>query len=171
MAVSSRFSPSDAFLNDARKRMVESQLRPSKVSDSRILEAMRNLPRERFLPSDLGALAYSDQNVALGKNRMLLQPVILARLEIQLALKREREETRRLAQDLEVRNRFIKATFGRYLSEEVVSAILDSPQGTSDFPGDFSPDGTVLALSRLTLAPRENWLEVPIRAGERLGVP
>jgi eukaryotic-like serine/threonine-protein kinase len=35
--------------------------------------------------------------------------------------------------------------------------ILDSPQGTSDFPGDFSPDGTVLALSRLTLAPRENW--------------
>ena len=80
MAISSRFSPSDAFLNDARKRMVESQLRPSKVSDSRILEAMRNLPRERFLPSDLGALAYSDQNVALGKNRTLLQPVILARL-------------------------------------------------------------------------------------------
>ena len=85
MAVSSRFSPSGAFLNDARKRMVESQLRPSKVSDPRILEAMRNLPRERFLPSDLGALAYSDQNVALGKNRMLLQPVILARL-VQAAL-------------------------------------------------------------------------------------
>jgi class 3 adenylate cyclase len=56
-------------------------------------------------------------------------PVVMARLEAQLALKRERDRTRRLAQDLEVRNRFIQATFGRYLSEEVVGALLDSPEG------------------------------------------
>ena len=41
----------------------------------------------------------------------------------------ERDETRRLAQDLEVRNRFIQATFGRYLSEEVVGACSSSPEG------------------------------------------
>ena len=40
----------DAFLTDARKRMVDSQIRPNKVSDARILEAMRRLPRERPHP-------------------------------------------------------------------------------------------------------------------------
>jgi len=104
------------------------------------LDVLRSL-RQRFSPSDLPVIMATARNSAreviealeLGANDYVTKPfdfpVILARLEIQLALKREREETRRLAQDLEVRNRFIKATFGRYLSEEVVSAILDSPQG------------------------------------------
>jgi class 3 adenylate cyclase len=104
------------------------------------LDVLRSL-RQRFTPADLPVIMATARNSAreviealeLGANDYVVKPfdfpVILARLEIQLALKREREETRRLAQDLEVRNRFIKATFGRYLSEEVVSAILDSPQG------------------------------------------
>jgi protein-L-isoaspartate(D-aspartate) O-methyltransferase len=67
-------------MNDARNRMVDSQLRPNKVSDPRILDAMRTLPRERFLPAALQALAYADQNVPLGGGRMLLQPMALAKL-------------------------------------------------------------------------------------------
>lgn len=70
----------DAFLNDARNRMVDSQIRPNRVSDPRILEAMRQLPRERFLPAGLLTLAYADQNVPLGGGRVLLQPMVLARL-------------------------------------------------------------------------------------------
>ncbi len=70
----------DDFLSDARKRMVDSQLRPNRVSDPRILEAMRHLPRERFLPADLADQAYADQNVALGMGRVLLQPMLLARM-------------------------------------------------------------------------------------------
>ncbi len=70
----------DAFLNDARARMVDSQIRPNKVTDPGILEAMRQLPRERFLPASLAARAYSDQNVNLGGGRVLLQPMVLARL-------------------------------------------------------------------------------------------
>jgi protein-L-isoaspartate(D-aspartate) O-methyltransferase len=60
--------------------MVDSQIRPNRVSDPRILTAMRTLPRERFLPEALRALAYSDQNVPLGGGRVLLQPMALARL-------------------------------------------------------------------------------------------
>ena len=52
-------------------------------------------------------------------------PVVLARVENQLSLKRAMEEINRLANELEKRNRFIKHTFGRYLSEEVV----DKPPG------------------------------------------
>jgi adenylate cyclase len=56
-------------------------------------------------------------------------PVVLARVETQLSLKRANVEIRRLAQELERRNQFIQKTFGRYLSEEVVSQLLDTPGG------------------------------------------
>jgi protein-L-isoaspartate(D-aspartate) O-methyltransferase len=75
----------DDFMNDARKRMVDSQIRPNRVSDPALLAALRRLPRERFLPIALLALAYSDQTVKLGSGRVLLQPMVLARL-LQAAL-------------------------------------------------------------------------------------
>ena len=63
-----------------RSNMVDCQLRPNKVSDSRVLGAMRALPRERFLPPALAALAYADQNVTLPDGRCLIAPMVLARL-------------------------------------------------------------------------------------------
>ena len=69
---------------DARNRMVDSQLRPNKVTDPRITGAMRRLPRERFLPPNLRHLAYVDEDVPLGNGRVLMEPMVLARL-IQLA--------------------------------------------------------------------------------------
>src|SRR6185312_12165129 len=80
MAPSTAKVPHDTFLTDARNRMVDSQIRPNRVSDTRILDAMRTLPRERFLPESQLALAYADQNVPLGGGRVLLQPLALARL-------------------------------------------------------------------------------------------
>jgi len=70
--------------DDARSRMVDSQIRPNKVSDPRILTAMRWLPREQFLPPDLRVRAYLDEDVPLGGGRVLMEPLVLARL-IQLA--------------------------------------------------------------------------------------
>ena len=80
MAPSSPDFATDAFLTDARNRMVDSQLRPNKVSDPRILEAMRHLPRERFVPPGLAALAYADQTVGPHDGCVMLQPMALARL-------------------------------------------------------------------------------------------
>jgi class 3 adenylate cyclase len=56
-------------------------------------------------------------------------PVVLARAQTQLALKRAMEEIQRLATQLDRHNRFIRDTFGRYLSDEVVANLLDSPEG------------------------------------------
>lgn len=56
-------------------------------------------------------------------------PVVLARVENQLSLRRAMEEIKRLANELEKRNRFIKHTFGRYLSEEIVDRLLETPEG------------------------------------------
>lgn len=72
-------SQSDLFA-DARKCMVDSQVRPNRVQDPRILAALRRLPRERFLPSGVQALAYSDEDVPLGNGRFMMEPMVFAKL-------------------------------------------------------------------------------------------
>ncbi|MBU2583299.1 MAG: protein-L-isoaspartate O-methyltransferase [Alphaproteobacteria bacterium] len=73
-----------------RLNMVESQVRPSDVTDRRIMRAMLEVPRERFVPTALKPLAYMDRQIGLtksateGEPRGLLEPRVLAKL-IQLA--------------------------------------------------------------------------------------
>jgi protein-L-isoaspartate(D-aspartate) O-methyltransferase len=69
---------------DARRRMVDGQLRPNRVTDPRLLDAMRTLPREAFLPPALRSRAYLDEDVPLPGGRALLEPMVLARM-LQLA--------------------------------------------------------------------------------------
>lgn len=68
----------------ARLKMVDNQLRTSAVSDHRVLAAMGQVARERFVPEDRQALAYADVTHALGGGRFLGAPAPFARL-IQLA--------------------------------------------------------------------------------------
>jgi protein-L-isoaspartate(D-aspartate) O-methyltransferase len=68
------------YFADARNCMVDSQIRPNRVADPRILSAMRRLPRERFLPASVSSLAYADEDVPLGNGRFMLEPMVLARL-------------------------------------------------------------------------------------------
>ncbi len=71
-----------------RLNMVESQVLTSDVTDRRILRAMRELPRERFVPAPMTALAYMDEAVPVtpagAERRWLLAPRVLAKL-LQLA--------------------------------------------------------------------------------------
>ena len=64
----------------ARLNMVESQIRPNKVTDPRLIDAFETLPRERFVPEPLRGIAYVDEDVALGGNRYVMEPRVLARL-------------------------------------------------------------------------------------------
>jgi protein-L-isoaspartate(D-aspartate) O-methyltransferase len=48
-----------------RKNMVESQVRPSDVTDRRIARAMLELPREEFVPKQVRSLAYMDSQIPL----------------------------------------------------------------------------------------------------------
>jgi protein-L-isoaspartate(D-aspartate) O-methyltransferase len=82
-------TPAEHFA-DARNCMVDSQIRPNRVTDPRILAAMRRLPRERFLPTTLASLAYADEDVPLGNGRFMLEPMVLARL-LQAANLRDNE--------------------------------------------------------------------------------
>ena len=69
-----------------RKNMVESQVRPSDITDRRIMRALQALPREAFAPDDTRSIAYMDQDLPVGlagtgaRRRALLSPRVLARL-------------------------------------------------------------------------------------------
>lgn len=69
----------------ARQFMVDSQLRPTKVTHPLVLEAMRHIPREAFLKPASFSLAYADQDVDLGHGRSLMAPLAFARLAQALA--------------------------------------------------------------------------------------
>lgn len=58
-----------------RRAMVESQLRPSDVSDPVVIGAMAVTPREDFVPDERRAIAYMDRAVPLGGGRYLNPPL------------------------------------------------------------------------------------------------
>lgn len=69
--------------------MVESQLRTNKVTDKPLLDAMRKIPRESFVPRHLQGFAYVDEDIPLGKGRWLREPIIIARLIQAAEVKRD----------------------------------------------------------------------------------
>jgi protein-L-isoaspartate(D-aspartate) O-methyltransferase len=75
----------------ARRMMVDSQVRTSDVTDLRIIAAMLELPRERFVPDTSAELAYLDLDAPAatgGKQvRHLLKPMVLAKMVQAAAVK------------------------------------------------------------------------------------
>jgi protein-L-isoaspartate(D-aspartate) O-methyltransferase len=64
----------------ARAHMIESQLRPNKVMDGRVLGAFAEIRREFFVPEHLRAVAYIDADLPIGGGRYLMEPMVVARL-------------------------------------------------------------------------------------------
>jgi protein-L-isoaspartate(D-aspartate) O-methyltransferase len=68
----------------ARQKMVDGQVRPSDVTDLRILDAMLAVPRELFVPENRRALAYLDLDLDVSEagtpKRFLIKPAVLARM-------------------------------------------------------------------------------------------
>lgn len=64
----------------ARLTMVENQLRPNRVVEPRLLEAMGAVPRELFVPAAMRGVAYADEDIPLGGGRFLVEPLALGKL-------------------------------------------------------------------------------------------
>ncbi len=102
------------------------------------LEVLEEL-RQRYAPSELPVIMATakDQSedivlaLKLGANDYVTKPldfpVVLARVQTQLSLKRAMQEIQTLAGQLEQRNRFIRDTFGQYVADEIVAKLLESP--------------------------------------------
>lgn len=64
----------------ARNLMVEAQLRTNRVTHDGLLEAMRTVPRELFVPKSKRDFAYVDEDIELEPGRFLMEPMVLGRL-------------------------------------------------------------------------------------------
>jgi protein-L-isoaspartate(D-aspartate) O-methyltransferase len=68
----------------ARQNMVDCQVRPSDVTDLRLIDAMLAVPREQFVPDSKRAIAYLDMDIDVAgagqAKRCLIQPAVLARM-------------------------------------------------------------------------------------------
>lgn len=64
----------------ARINMVDGQLRPNRVSEPGLIQAMNEIPREAFVPAGRREIAYLDEEQPLPGGRWLLEPMILAQM-------------------------------------------------------------------------------------------
>ncbi len=108
----------------ARLAMVNSQIRPSDVTDHRIQDAMAEIPRELFVPKGQLAKAYADTEIELGEGRTATRPVHLAKL-IQAAGVRAGDVVLDLA-------------FGRGYSTAVLSRLAETVIGLEQTGSGFS---------------------------------
>jgi protein-L-isoaspartate(D-aspartate) O-methyltransferase len=76
-------SPMSGF-STARQKMVDGQVRPSDVTDFRIIDAMLAVPREAFVPQNQRALAYLDLDLDVSEGgaakRFLIKPAVTAKM-------------------------------------------------------------------------------------------
>ncbi len=64
----------------ARQQMVAQQIRGWDVFDTRILEAMSEVPRERFVPPAFASLAFAETQIPLGHDQYMMTPSVEGRL-------------------------------------------------------------------------------------------
>ena len=69
-----------ADMERLRQMMVERQIMRRGVGDPRLWDAMRQVPRERFIPEELRSLAYEDRPLPVEAGQTISQPYIVARM-------------------------------------------------------------------------------------------
>ena len=70
----------------AREQMVEQQVRAWDVLDARVLETLRKVPREAFVPQQHRFLAFADVEIPLPCGQHMLRPSVVGRLLQAVAL-------------------------------------------------------------------------------------
>ena len=63
---------------EARRRMLERDLKDRDITDARVLAAMAAVPRHRFVPKELESQAYDDNPLPIGHGATISQPYIVA---------------------------------------------------------------------------------------------
>lgn len=77
MSQNGNLSSSESFTAE-RDTMVERQLRQRGIHDERVLEAMRSVPRHKFVSQDDWPNAYADHPVMIAEQQTTSQPYIIA---------------------------------------------------------------------------------------------
>lgn len=76
-------------MNFRRQRiaMIETQIKARGIDDPRVIEAMRAVPRHRFVPAKLRLFSYEDRPLAIGSGQTISQPFMVALMTQMLRLR------------------------------------------------------------------------------------
>jgi protein-L-isoaspartate(D-aspartate) O-methyltransferase len=125
------------MLTDAREQMVEQQVRAWDVLDDRILDVLRAVPREQFVPKAWRELAYADCEIPLPCGKRMLRPMIVGRI-LQALQVREGEQVLEVGTGSGYMSACLAALGGRVRSLELHAPIaalaranLQTPQHRS----------------------------------------
>ena len=130
----------------ARRLMVDCQLRTFDVNDVAVLDAFDAVPRERFVPPGREDFAYIDQALRLGAERVMPAPMLLARLVQALAV--------------EPGTRVLDAAAGYGYGSAILSRL-----GAEGVALESDPALAAAARERLVECPGIAVVEGPIEAG------
>jgi len=75
-------------MEQARFNMIEQQIRPCEVLEGRILDLLKLVRRENFVPEGMGEMAFTDMEIPLGEGEFMWQPKLEARALQELHLTR-----------------------------------------------------------------------------------
>ena len=64
----------------ARQQMIEQQVRAWDVFDVNVLDGLREVPRELFVPEGFAKLAFADAEIPIGHGQMMMTPTIEGRV-------------------------------------------------------------------------------------------
>jgi protein-L-isoaspartate(D-aspartate) O-methyltransferase len=167
----------------ARRNMVEQQVRPWDVLDSRVLEAITAIRREDFVPAACKNLAFADIELPLGLNERMMKPVVEGRV-LQAVAPTKQESVleigtgsgflsaclARLAREVvsvEQHAEFVDAARARLAGANVRNARVEAAEAVNEFKPDQAFDVMVVTGAVAALPPR--WREW-VKPGGRLFV-
>ena len=104
----------------ARFNMVEQQIRPWNVLDQRVLDLMSSTPREEFVPEPYRSVAFSDSNIPLAHDQVMMPPKLEARMLQALDIKANDE-----ALEIGTGSGYVTALLARSCREVVSVEIRD----------------------------------------------
>jgi protein-L-isoaspartate(D-aspartate) O-methyltransferase len=140
--------------DDARLYMIEGQLRPNKVTDERLIDAVQRIRREVFVPRSLRAIAYVDDDLPLGGDRYLMNPMVAVRL----------------LQAVAAKPKDVAMVVGAGVGYEAAVLSLLARSVVA-----FEPDPELARLGRAALVDHQlaavTYVETPVAAGPRQRVP
>jgi protein-L-isoaspartate(D-aspartate) O-methyltransferase len=109
---------------DALEQMIEQQVRAWDVLEGRVLEAMRRVPRERFVPPAQAYRAYADAEVPLACGQHMLRPSVVGRV-LQALLPRPSERVLAIGSGSGYVSACLRALAGQVRALEIFPELAD----------------------------------------------
>src|SRR3954471_79242 len=108
--------------------MVDAQLRRRGIRDERVLRAMREIPREEFVPHELRLQAYNDEPIHIGYGQTISQPYMTALMAQELELRGD-ETVLEVGAGCGYAAAVLGALAARVFTVEIIPALVELARG------------------------------------------